>query len=209
MFFVKKFMQIILKFCNFAHMKRIETLKKHLKPGKVYRRADLQKWSASVDRHLQSLVKDGTLEKLSGGLYYVPKQSAFGKTPANEQDLVKSFLKDARFVIMSPNDYNTLQVGTTQLYNERRVYNYKRNGIFKLGNRTFRFIRKPYVPSEVTKEFLLVDLANNAKYLAEDQPHLMEKVKHRVTEMNSPRLKRLAHDFGTVGTRKLFTSLLD
>lgn len=190
-------------------MRRLETIKKYLRPGKVYHRADLKKWSTSVDRHLQELVKDGTLEKLSGGLYYVPRQTAFGKVPADEQELVRSFLKDNRFVIMSPNDYNALQVGTSQLYNERRVYNYKRHGVFKLGNRTFRFVRKPFVPVEVTKEFLLVELVNNVKHLAEDQPYLMENVKRRVAEMNSRRLKQLAHDFGTVGTRKLFTSLLD
>lgn len=190
-------------------MKRLETVKRHLKPGQVYHRADLKKWSASVDRHLQELVKDGTLEKLSGGLYYVPRQTVFGKTPAAEQELVKSFLKDDRFVIISPNDYNALQVGTTQLYNERRVYNYKRHGVFKLGNRTFQFVRKPYVPSKVTKELLLVDLVNNAKHLAEDQPYLMENVKRRATEMDSRKLKQLAHDFGKVGTRKLFDSFLD
>src|SRR5580692_9296269 len=102
-------------------MKQVEVLKNRLKEGEVYRRADLRKWSTSVDRHLQQLVKDGTLEKLSGGLYYVPKQSVFGKTPADEKELVGAFLKDDRFLVMSPNDYNTLGVGTTQLYNMRRV----------------------------------------------------------------------------------------
>jgi len=96
-------------------------------------------------------VKEGTIEKLFRGIYYVPSQSVFGKVPADEQKLVKAFLKDHRFVIVSFNDYNALGVGTTQLYKERRVYNHNRQGDFKLGNRTFRFIRKPYVPSKVTK----------------------------------------------------------
>src|SRR5690348_18363675 len=165
-------------------MKRLEIIKKYLKSGLVYRRADLKEWSASVDRHLQELVKDGTLEKLSGGLYYVPKQSAFGKAPADEQELVKAFLKDDRFVIMSPNDYNALRVGTTQLYNERRVYNYKRHGVFKLSNRTFQFVRKPYVPAKVTREFLLVDLVTNIKHVADDQLSLMENVKRRARGMD-------------------------
>jgi hypothetical protein len=190
-------------------MTRLEIVKKHLKPGQVYHRADIKKWSASVDRHLQELVREGVLEKLSGGLYYVPKQTTFGKVPAEEHELVRSFLKDNRFVIMSPSDYNALQVGTSQLYNERRVYNYKRHGVFKLGNRAFRFVRRPYVPGKVTKELLLVDLVNNAKQLAEDQPNLMKNVEHRIAEMDSRRLKQLANDFGTVGTRKLFSSLLD
>lgn len=189
-------------------MKQIDALKKHLRQGEVYRRADLQQWSTAVDRHLQQLVKEGTLEKLSGGLYYMPRQSVFGKTPANENELVSTFLKDNRFVVTSPNDYNTLGIGTTQLYNTRRVYNYKRHGNFKLGKRTYRFVRKPYVPSKLSKEFLLVDLANNLKHLAEDQPALVDNIKRKAKEMDSKKLKRLVNDFGTVGTKNLFTAIL-
>src|SRR5688572_17067627 len=111
-------------------MQKLNDLKNHLKPGEVYRRADLQAWSNAVDRHLQQLVKENALEKLSGGLYYVPKKTAFGKTPAGEHELVRTFLKDDRFVVTSPNDYNGLGVGTTQLYNTRYVYNHKRHGNF-------------------------------------------------------------------------------
>lgn len=182
-------------------------LKKNLKAGAVYHRADLEQWTTSVDRHLQELLKEGTLEKLSGGLYYVPKQTVFGKAPANEEDLVRAFLKDDHFVILSPNDYNALGVGTTQLYNERWVYNLKRHGVFLLGNRKFRFMRKPMVPAKLTAEFLMVDLVNNVKELAEDQDQLIERVKKRAAAMDLPKLQQVARDFGKVGTRKLFTSL--
>lgn len=188
-------------------MKQLETLKKQLKPGEVYRRADLLELTSAVDRHLQQLVKDGALEKLSGGLYYAPRQSVFGKTPADEQDLVSSFLKDNRFVVTSPSDYNTLGVGTTQLYNERRVYNQKRHGVFKLGNRSFNFVRKPYIPLKVTREFLLVDLVNNVKHLEEDQSRLLDNVKRKAKEMDKNKLKQLVRDFGTVGTKKQFADL--
>jgi hypothetical protein len=189
-------------------MKQFEALKKQLKPGEVYRRADLLEWTSAVDRHLQQLVREGTLEKLSVGLYYAPRQSVFGKTPADEQELVSTFLKDNRFVVTSPNDYNTLGVGTTQLYNERRVYNQKRHGVFKLGNRSFHFVRRPYVPDKVTKEFLLVDLVNNVKHLEEDQLMVLENVKKKAMEMDKNKLKQLVRDFGTVGTKKQFASLL-
>jgi hypothetical protein len=190
-------------------MNKLELLKKHLKPGEVYRRADLETWSNAVDRHLQQLVKDGILEKLSGGLYYAPQNSAFGKTPAEEHELLRAFLKDARFLVTSPSDYNALGVGTTQLYNTRRVYNHKRHGTYKLGNRMFHFVRKPYVPKKLTKEFLLVDLVNNLKHLAEeDQPTLVENIKKKAKEMNTTNLTKLANNFGTVGTKKLLASAL-
>lgn len=189
-------------------MKQFVALKKQLKQGKVYHRADLKEWSTAVDRHLQQLVQEGTLEKLYGGLYYVPKQTVFGKTPADENELVGAFLKDNRFVVTSPNDYNTLGVGTTQLYNLRRVYNQKRHGTFKLGNRSFHFVRKPYVPDKVTREFLLVDLVNNVKHLAEDQTALLDNVKMKAKEMDQRKLKQLVRDFGTVGTKKQFAGIL-
>ncbi len=189
-------------------MEQLDVLKRKLRPGAVYRRADLQQWSKSVDRHLQELVKDGTLEKLSGGLYYVPSQGTFGKVPAEEHATVEAFLKDDHFLVTSPSDYNALGVGTTQLYTIRFVYNLKRHGEFKLGNRSFQFVRKPYVPNKLTSEFLLVDLVNNLEHLAEDQSVVMERVKEKAREMDPVRLRKMANRVGKVRTRKLFNALL-
>lgn len=190
-------------------MKRIEYLKRHLKQGAVYRREDLNAWSHSVDRHLQQLVKEGLLTKVSGGLYYVPEETILGKAPADTNSLIKAFLKDDRFVVVSPSLYNTLGVGTTQLYNERRVYNLKRHGTFKLGNRTFNFIRKNYVPRKVTREFLLVEMMNNLRELAEDQPNLINNIRKAAKMMNRRSLLHLARYFGSVATRKFFSEILN
>jgi hypothetical protein len=69
-------------------------------------------------------------------------------------------------------------------------------------------VRKPHVPRTVTKEFLLVDLANNLKTLAEDRPALVENIKKKAKEMDPENLKKIADDFGTIGTKKMLTSLL-
>lgn len=196
-----------MKMDYLCSMNSLDQLKRHLKPGKVYRRADLQQWSTAVDRHLQVLVKEGTLQKLSGGLYAVPQQSAFGGVPPTEKELVKSFLKDDRFLLTSPNDYNALGVGTTQLYNLRRVYNHKRHGIFQLGKRSFQFVQKSYFPSKVTREFLLVDLVNNLPALAEDQGAVLDNIKSKALEMDTHQLSHLAKNFGSVRTRKLFATI--
>src|SRR5690606_33165644 len=129
-------------------MSKLKELKKHLKRGCVYRRADFMQWSNSVDRHLAGLVDDGTLQKLSQGLYYYPKETAFGVAPPEEEVLVRGFLKDEEFLLTSPNAYNGLGVGTTQLYNKRVVYNHKRHGEFELGGRTFFFHVKPRFPKK-------------------------------------------------------------
>jgi hypothetical protein len=127
-------------------MKRLDQLKRHLRPGRVYRRADLAQWSKSVDRHARELVDQGVLQKLQNGLYYYPQVSVFGSVPADERELVRSFLKEDDFLLTSPNAYNTLGLGTTQLYNTRVVYNHKRHGHFTLGGLPFEFRRKPRFP---------------------------------------------------------------
>src|SRR5713101_3342362 len=120
-----------------AGMTRLQALKKHLRPGQVYRREDLARWSKAVDRDLKELQNDGTLTKLAGGLYAYPKDTVFGKAPAEDDKLVGTFLKDRRFLLASPNAYNSLGVGTTQLYDKTVVYNRKRHGKFALGGRVF------------------------------------------------------------------------
>ena len=49
-------------------MKKLQEVRNKLRPGQVYRREDLAKWSTSVDRHLKELVASGDLVKLSGGI---------------------------------------------------------------------------------------------------------------------------------------------
>jgi len=188
-------------------MRRLEFLRKHLKPGTVYRRSDLARWSRSVDRHARELVDAGILTKLQNGLYYYPKESSFGAVPADDEQLVRAFLKDDVFLLTSPNAYNALGLGTTQLYNSRVVYNHKRHGVFKLGGRTFEFRRKYRFPRRLTEEFLLVDLMNNLKSLAEDQETLRDKVRAKALEMEPGKLRRAVKQYANLATRKYFESV--
>jgi len=190
-------------------MARLDELRENLKKGQVYRRNDLAKWSKSVDRHLGQLVKNGTLEKLSTGLYYYPKDSVFGKTPPEEEKLVRSFLKDDRFLMTSPNAYNSLGVGTTQLYNKRTIYNHKRHGEFKLGNRVFNFHLKHHFPRKASVEFLLVDLVNNLEQLAEDHNVVLNKVFAKASKMDSRKLKYFVMEYGNYKTKKLLEPIVN
>jgi hypothetical protein len=189
-------------------MSKAQEVKKHLRPGHVYRRQDLTRWSNAVDRHIRQLVADGTLRKLAGGLYLRPKETIFGKAPAEDEKLVATFLKDHRFLLASPNAYNMLGVGTTQLYDETVVYNHKRHGQFSLGGRTFDFRVKPSFPRKLTKEFLLVDLVNNLDRLAESREEVLARVKERTAALDVARLQRAARDYGNVRTKKFFAEAL-
>lgn len=190
-------------------MSTLNTLKKHLRRGSVYRRADLERWSTAVDRHLGQLVEDGTLHKLSFGLYHYPKESVYGPIPPDEADLVRSFLKDDDFLITSPNAYNSLGVGTTQLYNKRVVYNHKRHGEFELGGRKFFFHSKPKFPKKISPAFLLVDLVNNLDTLAEDKMEVMHQVLDKARTMEPKIIKLAVSEYGNVRTKKLLSPILE
>ena len=189
-------------------MSTLAEVKKHLHPGAVYRRSDLENWSKSVDRHLRQLQEKGVLTKLSGGLYYYPKKTAFGDAPANEKTLISSFLKDTRFLLTTPNAYNSLEVGTTQLYNETVVYNHKRHGRFQLGSRVFDFRMKPHFPSKLSPEFLLVDLVNNMERLAEDKDQILNNVRKKALSMNPKTLSNAVLHYGGTHTKKFFAKVL-
>ncbi|MGA2129847.1 MAG: DUF6088 family protein, partial [Xanthobacteraceae bacterium] len=182
-------------------MTKLEEFKSHLRPGQVYRRADLAQWSKAVDRHLRQLQEDGTLTKLAPGLYVYPKETDFGKAPADDEKLIETFLKDHRFLVASPNAYNRLGVGTTQLYDKTVVYNHKRHGTFSLGGRRFEFRVRPSFPKALSAEFLLVDLVNNLDRLAESKKEVLARVTERAALYDVPRLRRAARDYGNVMTK--------
>ena len=189
-------------------MTKLDQLKRHLKPGQAYRRADLARWSRSVDRHLKELVEAGALKKLSGGLYACPKDTVFGPAPASDKEVVGAFLKDDLFLLASPNAYNSLGVGTTQLYDKTVVYNHKRHGEFQLGNRTFAFRMKPRFPKSLTKEFLLVDLVNNVDKLAEAKEEVLKRVTQRAVASDRRRLTHAVRAYGNERTKKFFDRAL-
>jgi Family of unknown function (DUF6088) len=188
---------------------QLNNLKKHLLPGQVYRRAELAQWSNAVDRHLAMLVDEGCLQKVSPGVYYYPTQSVFGTTPPEESRLIRSFLKDDQFLVTSPNAYNALGVGTTQLYNKMTVYNRKRHGEFKLGNRTYEFQVKQRFPTTLSKEFLLVDLINNLDHLAEKPADVLRNVSARIALMDRKKLSVALKLYGKIKTKKILSPMLN
>ena len=180
-----------------------------LQAGRVYRREDLARLSTAVDRHLRDLVATGKLKKLAQGLYHAPKQSSFGPLPPADEQVVGSFLRDKDFLVFSPSAYNTVGLGTTQLYNRTLVYNHKRHGVFRLGNRQFEFRMKPRFPKKLTPEFLYVDLLNNLQELAEDHDAVLRQARSKLPSFDPTRLQRAADSFGSMATRKLLREWAD
>ncbi len=189
-------------------MSKLDELKKHLRAGQVYRRSDLAQWSNAVDRHMKALVRAGVLKKLSGGLYYYSKKTSFGEVPPEDEKLVRAFLKDDRFLLTSPNAYNALGVGTTQLYNEQVVYNHKRHGKFQLGGRMFDFRIKPHFPYTSSEAFLLVDLVNNLDALAEDTQKVLSRIKTKALRMDYKPLQKAVNAYAGGKAKNFFNEAM-
>jgi hypothetical protein len=185
----------------------LDRLRKHLKPGAVYRRRDLAALSTNVDRHLKKLVDEGSLRKLQQGLYLRPESSSFGEAPAEEDELLRKFLRSDKFLAYSPNTFNSLGLGTTQLYNVRTVLNQKRHGAFLLNGQRYFFHRRTNVPRKLTKEVLLVELLNNLKKLAEDPEALLGNLAARLSSLDQASLLRAAKQYGTYSTQKMLGEL--
>ncbi len=186
----------------------MESLRQHIKSGEVYRRSDLEYYSTAIDRHLSQLVTEGILQKLGHGLYFAPKKSKFGTIPPKDNDMIERFLKTNSFLLVSPNSYNILGLGLTQLYNITWVYNHKRHGEFLLNGKRFQFKLKSDFPSILTPEFLVIDLLNNLDKLAEDYEQILHALQRNLNQYDGLELKKMAQLFGSGTTKKILKSAL-
>lgn len=178
-----------------------------MKQGQVYRRSDLAQFSSSVDRHLDRLVRESKVIKVSGGLYMRPKVSAFGDVPPDERTLLKTFLKDDRFLVNSFSRYTQLGLGLTQFYQHKVVYNYKRFGEFELGGQKYFFKRLPQFPRELTKEYLLVDMLNNLKDLVEDESAVIAQLSRNKENFDASKVFAFAKKYGRPRTKKILAGV--
>jgi hypothetical protein len=111
-------------------------------------------------------------------------------------------------MLTTSNAYNTLGVGTTQLYNETVVYNHKRHGRFTLGGRVFDFRVKHHFPSKLSPEFLLVDLVDHVEDIAEDKEWVLNNVRKKLGSVNSKALSKAVRDYGGLRAQKFFMDAL-
>jgi hypothetical protein len=189
-------------------MSALGELKSRLRPGRVYRRKELAGWSKAVDRHLKQLLDEGRLEKVATGLYVAPRKTRFGSAPPKADSRVGAFLGDEKFLVVSPNAYNGLGVGTTQLYNTPVVYNRKRHGKFELDGRPYEFRQRASFPSQLSEEFLLVDLLHNLDRLAEDHAAVRKRALDRARTLDPRRLAKAVDVYQSARVRKLLAPIL-
>lgn len=177
-------------------------------PGQVYKRSDFIKLSSNVDRNLALLVKKDLLKKVQNGLYVCPKKTAFGEAPPDENELILKFLNDDHFVVYGPSQFNSLGLGTTQLYNKKVVFNRKRHGEMELGGRRYFFHKWREAPKSLSKEFLLVEMMNRLDELAENRQDILDRLKDKLKSFNINKLRYALNHFGTLSAQKKLGPLM-
>lgn len=168
-----------------------------LKPGQVYRRADISDFKKLK----------GVIKKIAHGIYYYPEKTVFGDAPPEDEVLVRAFLKCDNFYMASLNAYNSIGVGTTQLYNEKLVYNHNRNGRYILNGRSYYFLKRRF-PEKSSHEFLIIDLVNNINLLAEDKQKILNNVTIKVQGMDKDKLIKAVKEYAVARSRSFFKNIL-
>lgn len=179
-----------------------ERLSSFFSEGDLFRRDELVGLTKDLDRDLQKLLSQKVLKKLKFGLYYKPKQTRFGQLKPDENVIVQKFLKTDHFLITSPNSFNNLGVGLTQLFNVKVVYNLKRRGNFTIDGMAFDFRIRPGFPKKTSKEFLFIDLLNNLSTLGEDEEKVKKAVANQLKKVDVKLINQIADDFGKVWVKK-------
>ncbi len=179
-----------------------------MRPGKVYRQADLREHWPNASHDLKALLEEGEVRKVSAGLYYRPKKTKYGSIAPEDEELVSNFLRDNDFLLLDVNQYNSLVSGLTQLSMGPKVLNRRRHGYFELAGFPFDFRVRRDFPRKVTKPFLLVDLLDNVTQ-AEDGTPIRERVLPRLAEYDPTELLRTAAMYGNRSTQAFLREVLE
>jgi len=188
----------------FRRKHTVMTQAKDLKlvPGRVYRTRQLSAWGANTARLAKRLVAGGELLPLAHGLFVHPAKSRFGPVPPADSELMRVFLDGEPFVFTGPDRWNALGLGTSALQAMTLVYNTKRSGSFKLGQRPFQ-LRRVAFPKDPPAEWFVVDLFEHADQAATQPEALVGALSKSLQQgrFDRKKLKEMVETYGTKRTQ--------
>lgn len=188
----------------------IDLNKAKLLAGKCYSRHEILARLNNNKYLLNRLIESRYIKRAYRGIYYRPKVSRWGELAPDDSLLIKCFLSSDKFVLYSPGIFNSLGLGTTQLYNCVWVINTKKSGKFKLGWKEFDFFKWNDAPKKLSFEFLVVEILNKIDYLAEDKNMIYRNLKKKLPSYNKSKILKAAKKYGIKSTQKwLFDNYLD
>lgn len=174
--------------------------------GAVVTTRSLRRRYSNPTREAASLVREGVLTKVQGGLYFAPRQTRWGAASPPAAALLDKWLdgkqgKDWIFSGSSP--WNALGLGTHAVQVRRWVYNRKRSGAFDLAGHALQLRRVPF-PVDPPVEWFVVDLLNHYREAAADLGELERRLSQALLagRFDSARLVQLASEYGRKWTQQ-------
>ena len=184
---------------------KVDELVDKLESGHIYRREDLKEFSNAVDRHIAELLERNILRQAAPGVHVCCKRP--GKaTPPDEDELIKAFLRDDRYLIIRRDSYKAVGLPPVSIHANKTVYNHKRHGKIRLDGVQYDFKVKPHFPSKVSTEFLLVDIANNLSR-ARDKRMLKQLVVEEVLKLGKAGMKSAIKGYAGASGRVFFRDI--
>lgn len=178
-----------------------------IRKGRVYRTEDLSRYDTNPTRLASRLVREGKLRRLRKGLYYAPRQSAFGEAPPSENELLRAYFRGRPYLRTGPSVWNSLGLGTTAVEAVPLVYNTTRTGEVRLGGRRFE-LRRVGFPRKPDREYFVVDLLENARRAGADLDNIRGSLAAalKAGRFDTGRLLARASEYGTCATQELVRS---
>ncbi len=172
-----------------------------LKPGKVYRTMDLEKYGKNAPRLAKRLVGEGRLHPLGRGIFVHRETSKFGALPPSREELMRAYLNGGRFIFSGPEQWNVLNLGSTALFASQLVYNEARSGEVELGGRRFT-LRRVAFPQNPAAEYFAIDLIKNHRQAGVSVGRIEKAVSRAVAEgrLKPSELRRSAKRYGRKST---------
>ena len=173
----------------------------NLEPGRAYRTKEFRRWSANPTRLARRLVREGRLREAAHGLFYAPVESRFGPAPARDQEILRAFFDEDRFVITGPPRWNALGLGSTAMFAATLVYNTRRTGEFSFDGRRF-LLRRVLFPENPPPEWFVVDLLQHHEMAGTSLVELEQQLTSTLREgrWDAKRLRCMANEYGTKAT---------
>lgn len=176
----------------------------NLEPGRTYRTRELRTFGANPARLAKRLVREGKLRQAAQGLFYAPVRSRFGDAPPTEEEVLRGFLDNDRFVITGPPKWNALGLGATAMFAATLVYNHKRTGEFTFEGRRF-LLRRVLFPEEPSPEWFVIDLLQHHDMAGASLAELADRLVATLRDgrWDQRRLLDMAAQYATKATREL------
>jgi len=162
----------------------------------TYRELNIDKEEyLAAAKAIERLIKGGTVQRASTGLFYKPKQTVFGTLMPNEEELLKPYLFEGnnRVAYITGNSlYNRLGL-TTQIPNSLKIASRDKRIITTIGNLKISPI-KSYVDVTADNYYLLeiLDAIKDFKKIPDrDQQRSIEVLTGLLKQFNEADKKRL------------------